>query len=405
MRRIILGCVCVTGFLGTMLLCTFASAQTISLSSLLDEMVNRDQLARFPQPTYTCKQASSYDRGTVAPDQPGWFANMDRSYFVRTEKNDGHNEYVLMDVDGPGAVVRMWATWHGPGGRNFSDGTLRFYLDNNPEPVIEGPISKIIDGGALVTGPLSEGVSPQTPYGQRGHNLYLPIPYARHCKVTYATDVLVDEGAHRGEALYYQINYRTYGDGAQVESFAMDQLTQLKDKIDAVQTQLLASGVGDQSQLKTSSFAGPLAAGKTRTLVLDTPGAIRQLTIQLRAKNQPQAMRSTVLQIECDGQPTVWCPVGAFFGSAYQTQPFRTWYTQMADDGTMSCFWVMPYQKQCKISLINLTGEPVDILPRRSLPRSMEVGRSFDVLPRNVAPADESVIVSRRSDAAGRRGL
>ena len=362
MRRIILGCVCVTGFLGTMLLCTFASAQTISLSSLLDEMVNRDQLARFPQPTYTCKQASSYDRGTVAPDQPGWFANMDRSYFVRTEKNDGHNEYVLMDVDGPGAVVRMWATWHGPGGKNFSDGTLRVYLDNNPEPVIEGPISKIIDGGALVTGPLSEGVSPQTPYGQRGHNLYLPIPYARHCKVTYATDVLVDEGAHRGEALYYQINYRTYGDGAQVESFAMDQLTQLKDKIDAVQTQLLASGVGDQSQLKTSSFAGPLAAGKTRTLVLDTPGAIRQLTIQLRAKNQPQAMRSTVLQVECDGQPTVWCPVGAFFGSAYQTQPFRTWYTQMADDGTMSCFWVMPYQKQCKISLINLTGEPVDIL-------------------------------------------
>ncbi len=96
--------------------------------------------------------------------------------------------------------------------------------------------------------------------------------------------------------------------------------------------------------------------------MIDSPGAIRQLAVKLRAEDQPQAMRSTVLQIECDGQRTVWCPVGEFFGSAYQTKPFRTWYTQMAEDGTMSCFWVMPYQKECKISLINLTGKPVEVV-------------------------------------------
>ena len=63
-----------------------ASAQTVSFASLFDEMINRDNLARFPSPDYTCSQASSYDRGTVAPDKPGWFANMDRSHFVRTEE-------------------------------------------------------------------------------------------------------------------------------------------------------------------------------------------------------------------------------------------------------------------------------------------------------------------------------
>ncbi len=348
--------------LGWLLLSTAASAQTISLGSLLDEMIDRDNLARFPQPAYTCSQASSYDRGSVGKDQPGWFANMDRSYFVRTEEKDGRKEYVLMDVEGPGAVVRMWATWHGPGGKDFSDGTLRFYLDGNPEPVIEGPITKIIDGGALVTGPLAEGVSPETPYGQRGHNLYLPIPYASHCKVTYETDVLVDEGAYKGEALYYQINYRTYAAGTEVQSFGMPQLTELKEKIDAVQDRLVESGIESSTGLKTASFAGPLAAGKIRTLVMDDPGAVRQLTIQLRADNLPQALRSTVLQMECDSQRTVWCPVGAFFGSAYQTAPCRTWYTDVSDDGVMSSFWVMPFQKECKISLINLTGQSVDIV-------------------------------------------
>ena len=38
-------------------------------------MVDRDALARWPGPPYTCLQASSWDRGSVAPDKPGWFAN------------------------------------------------------------------------------------------------------------------------------------------------------------------------------------------------------------------------------------------------------------------------------------------------------------------------------------------
>ena len=129
MRRTTLFCWGLAGMLGLLLIADQLRGQSVSLGSLLDEMVDRDNLARFPQPAYTCSQASSYDRGTVAPDKPGWFANMDRSYFVRTEEKDGRKEYVLMDVEGPGAVVRIWATWHGPGGKDFSDGTLRFYLD------------------------------------------------------------------------------------------------------------------------------------------------------------------------------------------------------------------------------------------------------------------------------------
>ncbi|MCI0492489.1 MAG: DUF2961 domain-containing protein, partial [Planctomycetes bacterium] len=278
-----------------------AFAQSVTMESLLDEMVNREAIARYPSPTYTCRQASSYDRDSVAPDKPGWFANWDRSQFVRVEERQGHKEYVLMDVDGPGAVVRFWATWHGPGGGEFTNGTLRVFLDQDPRPAIEGPISEVLDGGKLVGPPLSEGVSPETEYRYRGHNLYLPIPYANHCKVTYETAAPVDQGAKTGEALYYQINYRTYPQETRVESFDLARLRQLKSKIAEVQARLLQSGWETAKSLPATSFSGTIARGKSRSVDLNGPAAVRHVSLRLEAQDLPQALQSTVLEIEFDG--------------------------------------------------------------------------------------------------------
>ncbi|MBW8042471.1 MAG: hypothetical protein FVQ85_21095 [Planctomycetes bacterium] len=92
-----------------------AESDTITFESLLEEMVNRDSIARLPRPAYTCRQFSSYDRNSTEPGSPTWWANWDRSYFVRIEDNNGRKEHVLMDADGPEAVVRFWATWHESG--------------------------------------------------------------------------------------------------------------------------------------------------------------------------------------------------------------------------------------------------------------------------------------------------
>ncbi|MHC4693532.1 MAG: hypothetical protein ACYS67_12390, partial [Planctomycetota bacterium] len=62
-----------------------AESDTITLKSLLEEMVNRDSIARLPKPAYTCRQFSSYDRNSTEPGSPTWWANWDRSYFVRIE--------------------------------------------------------------------------------------------------------------------------------------------------------------------------------------------------------------------------------------------------------------------------------------------------------------------------------
>ncbi len=126
----------------------------------------------------------------------------------------------------------------------------------------------------------------------------------------------------------------------------------------------LSPGAGGQGATRSDPFAR--AAGRWQ----DTHAGDRstwcnpQLTIKLDARNEPQALRSTVLQIEFDGKRACLVSGGAFFGRGYQSDPHRTWYTEVTEDGTMSCFWVMPYQKECKISLINLV-RPESVLIER----------------------------------------
>lgn len=334
----------------------------ISLSSLLNEMINRDHLARLPQPAYTCRQASSYDRRATSPDKKEtWFANGDRSYFIRTEEREGRKEYVMMDAEGPGSIVRFWATWHGPGGGEFSNGTLRIYLDDNAKPAIEGRMADILDQGALTGPPLSEGVSPLTPYRYRGHNLYLPIPYAKHCKVTYSTKVLVDKGAAKGEALYYQINYRTYDKGTQVKPFSMAELEANKALVDRVQKQLLQPAA--PSDAESMQREGMLGAGESEDISIDGPGAIAALSIRLNVseEDREQALRSTVFEATFDGERTVWCPLGDFFGLGHKFVPCKTWFTEVSEDGKMTCFWIMPYEKECRLTVHNLGSKSIDV--------------------------------------------
>ena len=82
--------------------------QVITLESLLDEMLNRDTLARMDEPAYMTRQASSYDRRSVGPDKQGWYANEDWSHFIRKEQKDGRIEWVMLDAKGPGCIVRFW---------------------------------------------------------------------------------------------------------------------------------------------------------------------------------------------------------------------------------------------------------------------------------------------------------
>jgi hypothetical protein len=328
----------------------------VTLESLLGELTDNTVVARWPQPEFTCKQASSYDRATVAPDKPGWFANNDQNQFIRTEENQGRKERVMLDADGPGCLVRFWLTTD----RN-KRGALRIYLDGAAEPALVFPAYDLLSGDLKIGPPLVQPHPGYRPDGNGGNTLYLPIPYARHCKVTW------EEGAQSSR--YYQINYRTYAPGTAVQSFTKAALEAARPTIDRVNRALRSPP--DQSQGQSSIKESELAAGGEQSLDLPPgPAAVRRLELRLPAAQlalSERALRSLVLQMTCDGEPTVWCPVSDFFGSGVGLNRVHSWYRTVLTNGTMVGRWVMPYAKSARLSLINLAAQPITVSLRASV--------------------------------------
>lgn len=342
------------------LLCSAAGCQSdrkpVDLASLLDEMVDRDALASYPDPSYVTRQFSSYDRASVRPDTSSWYANWDRTQFIRTDSIEGRREFVVFDAEGPGAITRFWVTVADYSGK----GVLRFYIDGSATPQIEGEPLSILSGHKLVGAPLSTSVAEATDYLQRGHNLYLPIPYAKSCKITYESPSVKEPGEFSGECFYYNINYRTYERGTRVVSFSMDELEKNRARIERVQKQLVESGRPD-SLLQKESLTRTLAPGDSATLRLTGTRAIRELRCALTAADYNQALRSMVLQMRFDGHTTVWVPVGDFMGTGNRLTPYKSFYTEVRADSTLSCYWTMPFKESCEVTVLNLGQEPVGL--------------------------------------------
>ncbi|MGL4943151.1 MAG: glycoside hydrolase family 172 protein [Thermoguttaceae bacterium] len=336
-------------------------AADVSLESLLGEMADRTAITEFPSPAYTCQQFSSYDRAAKSETE-NWFANGDTAQFLRDEMNGDRKEWVLMDTAGPGAIVRWWIT----APKYESGAVFRIYIDGNATPAIEMPFEKLIGGDALVGPPLSAVMA-------NGRNLYLPIPYAKSCKVT------VDNMPQQGN-LYYQINYRTYPAGTSVESFTMDIFKSQQGKIADVQKLLSDPNPPVANATRTEK------KGEVGTLTIDfgsesrgirnrnnpllsrranadgaTGGAVAAINIKFDAPNEglAQTLRSTILEIAFDGETTVFCPVGEFFGSGVGVNPYKSWYCTVEKDGTLRSRWVMPYQRGGKLTLRNHDGTKV----------------------------------------------
>ena len=326
-----------------------AGAQ-VALPKLLDELSDYAAVARWPQPEFTCKQASSYDRGKVAPDKPGWFANSDQNQFIRNETHQGRAEKVMLDADGPGCIVRFWLTTD-----QNKKGTLRIYLDGAPEPALTFPAYDLLSGDLGIGLPLAQPHPGYQPDGNGGNNLYLPIPYAKHCKVTW-------EEASNG-ARYYQINYRTYAAGTAVQTYTRAALEAARPAVERVHKAL--SAPPDHPQGTSVGTEADLAPGAEQQLNMPPgPAAVRRMELRVppdRLVSPERALRSLIIQMECDGERTVWCPTSDFFGSGVGLNRVENWYRTVDPDGTMVCRWVMPYQKNASVTLLNLAGSPIHV--------------------------------------------
>ncbi|MBR1869206.1 MAG: DUF2961 domain-containing protein [Bacteroidales bacterium] len=319
-------------------------------------MTDRDGLARFKD--YKCLQASSYDRHSVAKDKDGWFANLDRNWWLRIERERGRREFVMMDSEGPGAVTCFWMTAY----EDVLRGIVRIYLDGAAEPLIEAPMADLLGSDRAAPQPLAAAVPEANPPKRRGYNLYMPIPYSKSCKITFE-GATIDEnnpGADNTKVgkVYYNIEYRTYPEGTNVRTLTRKDLSECRGAM-AAAGKMLAEGPGTDG-LGVLPLDCTLAPGRSRSFRLRGPMAIRQLGLNIVANDQAKALRNVIIEISFDGITTVRVPAGDFFGTGTVRKTFSTWMSSCGPDG-LNAFWIMPFRKKCILTLSNLSDESVAI--------------------------------------------
>lgn len=317
----------------------------VTFGSLLREMTDLDGLTRYPEPAYTCKQFSSYDRRSTDPavlTDENWFANGDCGNHLRVEQRDGANEHVMMDADGPGALVRIWSA--NPG----DAGIVRIYLDGAANPVIEMALAEMLWGASMPF------IKPIACEASKGWNCYLPIPYAKHCKITASKP-----------DFYYHVNYRTYPAGTPVQTYAAAIAKESEGEIGRV-AQVLARPDDVPFPVDSETVtAKKLAPGESCEWESKQPGggAVCSLRLRVSASDVEAALRGCLIEIAFDdlAVASVQAPVGDFFGTAPGINKYQSLPCGVSDDGLLYARWVMPFKESARYRLTNHSGQDVAI--------------------------------------------
>jgi len=202
-------------------------SEQITTKSLVKDMVDLNHLAEFPETTYTSKQFSSYNRLSVAPDTPGWFANQDgdgSGSLLGFDEDLGGGEYLICDVNGPGAILRMWQA------RDYvnplMNGNIKAYSDyklfyeGSATEFFRNPIKASVQG-AGINEPLFEEA-----FVQGTMSFYFPIPFEKNCRIVWI--------GNPASAYFYHVLVRSYPKGTNIKTFSVGDLTDYKEEIVSV---------------------------------------------------------------------------------------------------------------------------------------------------------------------------
>ena len=312
--------------------------QTLTYGDLVNRMIDLEHLATLPGQGETCQQWSSYDRASqydaATGKYVGWAANGDGGQFIRAEGE----QIVMAEMEGPGCIFRIWSAM-------AKQGHVKIYLDGQAEPTIDMPFIDYFTGtNAPLNYPaMSYEMKEQ---GNRGENLYLPIPYQKSCKIV----------ADKGWGAYYHFTYTTFPKGTKVPTFqgklSGDDAAALKKLDGYLKSGLGTDPAGRRQGEETVDGVARVGAGESLFINLEGPRAITAIKGNMKfadREDEMAALREMVLRITFDGarEPAVWCPLGDFFGTAPGVNPYRSLVTGMTEDGAYA-YWYMPFGRNAK---------------------------------------------------------
>ena len=313
----------------------------VSLTSMLDEMLDRWANTEFPEPYYEAAQTTSYDRHTVSPDQPGWYGNDDGRGFIRTERINGRDERVLFDETGPGAVTRLWIT------TSDKKGVLHFYFDGTTEPQLTIPAFDLNKfplpiGEALM---FNHTHYSTVPYYRGGNTSYLPMPYARSLKITIEEDDPTQEIVR-----YYQVGFRKYDAQTEVRSFSLEEMEACGEKLQQVNARLLQPQpyVGGKLTKTTVENGSTVTLNRRNAAIC----GIRLLLHDDAAQHYDDVVNFTRIQLFFDGKRCVDAPLCDFFGSGQGGHEQQCEFTDCDGERMMQSRWLMPYSKKATIKFV-----------------------------------------------------
>jgi hypothetical protein len=169
----------------------------------------------------------------------------------------------------------------------------------------------------------------------------------------------------KGWGAYYYFQYIQFPGGTQVPTFSLNLDAEANAALDRAAKTLADCGPFHKSSA-TPTPTTTVAAGGKLTMTLPDKNAIRGFSVKVVVPEDEIArrdlLRSTIISIYWDDEkePSVWAPLGDFFGTATERATCLNYPTGLTEDGLYYANWFMPYDK-ASVVFVNEGSEPVQL--------------------------------------------
>ncbi len=331
-----------------LLLLQSAWAAGLDYSDLVGRLTDLDRLALLPEKGERCALWSSYDRSSrydaSAGEYLNWDANVDGQRGAGWIRLEGERR-VLAEMEGPGCLWRIWTA-------DPREGQVGIYIDGKRTPAVELPFYAYFNREAFPF------IFPSLVYDSaKGRNSYIPIPFQKSCRVL----------AEPGYGQYYHFTCTAFPRGTRVDSFTRALDPEQASALARMEKTLANCGenpAGERPDQVVEVREVELGPGEgTRIIYLTGPKTITSLRFKANlggATEERLALRELALAIrwEDERQPSVWSPLGDFFGTAPGANRYRSLPMGIDEEGWWYSYWYMPFETSAHIELYN-DGEQV----------------------------------------------
>lgn len=293
----------------------------------LQSLKRIDLLPEYRTGTYV-ESFSSYDRKHGNDD------GFDGTYSYLRKEN---GKLVIAEMNGPGVIERIWTP-------TPNDNMLYFYFDGQKKPSISIKFSDLFSGKVFPF------IKPICGNEIGGYFCYIPITYAKSCKILYDGPKLE----------FIQVEYRKL-DGMKVETFNPQANSKAElEQIRSVENLWTASSyspnlfvMGASAGFKTEERTITIQPGETKPFFESNQGG-RIVGFEIDAGTAFEGENKDVIlsaKWDDDVLEAIYAPLADFFGYAFGKPAMRSLLAGRQQT-TNYCYLPMPYDNAAKLSLV-----------------------------------------------------